>query len=90
MKIYGKASEVSWWMEPSGGPLSTPCTPLEEYWSTPSEFSKGEPLATFSARPKAKNPRGLRPLGFLVFALALDVALGSPLENPLGDLQSSP
>ena len=35
-------------------------------------------------------PRGLRPLGFLAFGLALDVASGSPLENPLGDLQYSP
>ena len=56
----------------------------------PSEFSKGEPLATSSARQKAKNPRGLRPLGFLAFGLALDLASGLPLENPLGDLQSSP
>ena len=40
--------------------------------------------------PKAKNLRGLRPLGFLALGLALDVALGTPLENPLGDLQSSP
>ena len=37
-------------------------------------FSKGEPLATYSARPKAKNPQGLRPLMFLAFGLALDVA----------------
>ena len=56
---------------------------------TPSEFSKGKPLATSSAKPKAKNPRGLRPLGFLAFGLAFDVASGSPLENPLEDLQSS-
>ena len=90
MKICGKASEVSWWMEPSGGPLSTQCTPSEEYWRPPLEFSKGKPLATSSARPKPKNPWGLRPLGFLAFGLALDVASGSPLENPLVDLQSSP
>ena len=56
----------------------------------PFGFSKGQPLATSLARQKAKNPRGLRPLGFLAFGLALDVASGSPLENPLGDLQSSP
>ena len=30
----------------------------------PSKFSKGKPLATSSARPKAKNPWGLQPLGF--------------------------
>ena len=43
-----------------------------------------------SARPKAQNLRGLRPLGLLAFGLALDVASGLPLENPLRDLQSSP
>ena len=53
----------------------------------PSGFSKGEPLATASARPKPKNPWGLRPLGFLAFGLALDVAEGLPLENPEGGLQ---
>ena len=71
MKISGKASEVSWWMEPSGGPLSTQCTPWAEYWRPPSEFSKGEPLA-------------------LAFGLALDVALGSPVENPLGTFNLLP
>ena len=77
-------------MEPPGGPLSIQCTPSEEYLRPPLGYSKGKPLATSSARPKAKNPRGLRPLGFLAFGLALDVASGLPLENPLGDLQSSP
>ena len=47
-------------------------------------------LGHILARPKAKNPWGLRPLWFLAFGLALDVASGSPSENPLGDLQSSP
>ena len=60
-------------MEPSEDPLSTQCT-------------QGKPLAKSSTGPKAKNPRGLRPLRFL----ALDVASGSPFENPMGDLQSSP
>ena len=32
----------------------------------PLGFSKGKPLATSSAGPKAINPRGLRPLGFLL------------------------
>ena len=42
----------------NGDPLSTLCTPSEEYWRPSSEFSEGEPLATSSARPKAKNPWG--------------------------------
>ena len=42
-----------------------------------------------SARPSAKNPRGLRPLGFLALGLAEDVALGLLSENPSG-LQSTP
>ena len=50
----------------------------------------GKPLAKFLARPKAKNPWGLWPLGFFAFGLALDAASGLPLENPLVDLQSSP
>ena len=29
MKICGKATELSWWMEPSGGPLSTQSTPMK-------------------------------------------------------------
>ena len=29
-------------------------------------------------------------LGFLAFGLDLDVTSGLPLQNPLGDLQSSP
>ena len=40
-------------------------------------------------RPKAKNPRGRRPRGFLSFGLAEDVAKGSPLENSEGGLQYS-
>ncbi len=36
------------------------------------------------ARPKAKNPRGRRPRGFLAFGLAEDVAKGLPLENREG------
>ena len=76
-------------MEPSGGPLSTQCTPSKEYLRPPSEFSKGKPLATSSARPKAKNPRGRRPQGFLAFCLAEDVAKGLPLENPEGCIQYS-
>ena len=64
MKICGKALEVSWWMEPSRGTLSTQCTPSEKYWRPPLGFSEGEPLATSSARPQAKNSLGLRPLGF--------------------------
>ena len=68
-------------MEPLGGPLSTQCTPSEEYWRPPLGFFKGKSLATSSARSKAKNPRGLRPLGVLAFGLALDVTSGSPLEN---------
>ena len=90
MKICGKALEISWWMEPLGGPLSTQCTPSEEYWRPSLGFSKGEPLATSSARQKAENPWGLRPHGFLVFGLALNVASASPLENPFGDRQSPP
>ena len=69
-------------MGPLGGPLSNQYTPSEEYWRPPSGFSKGGHLATSSARPKAKNPRGLQPLGFLAFGLALDVVSGFPLENP--------
>ena len=42
------------------------------------------------ARLEAKNPRGLRPAGFLASGLASDVALGLPLENPSGGLQSTP
>ena len=52
-------------------------------------FSKGKPEATSKARPKAKNPRGRRPQGFLAFGLAEDVAKGLPLENPEGGLQYS-
>ena len=89
MQICVETSEVSWRMEPSGGPLSTQCTP-SEYQRPPSGFYKEEPLATSSARPTAKKPRGLRLLSFLAFCLALDVASGSPLENPLEDIQSSP
>ena len=37
-----------------------------------------------------KHWGGLRPLEFLAFGLALDVASGSPLGNSLGDLQFSP
>ena len=44
----------------------------------PKGVSKGEPEATSKARPKAKNPRGRRPRGFLAFGLAEDVAKGSP------------
>jgi hypothetical protein len=39
---------------------------------------------------KGQKPSGTAALGFLALGLALDVALGLPLENPLGDLQSSP
>ena len=56
----------------------------------PSEFSKGEPLATSWTRPKAKNTRGLRPIWYLTFGLAFNVTWDLPLENPLGDLESSP
>ena len=66
-RLSSLVNEEVGWMEPSGGPLSTQCTPSEEYWRPPSGFSKCKPLATSSARPKAKNPRGLRPLGFLVW-----------------------
>ena len=76
-------------MEPPGGPSSTQCPPSEEYWRPPSGFSEGKPEATSKARPKAKNPRGRRPGGFLGFGLAEDVAKGSPLENPEGGLQYS-
>ena len=54
---------------------------------TPKGFSKGKPKATYKARPKAKNPRGRRPQGFLVFGLTEDVAKGLPLENSEGGLQ---
>ena len=43
-----------------------------------------------SARPSAKNPWCLRPLGFLALGLASDVALGLLSENPPGGLQSTP
>ena len=84
MKICWKASEVSWWMEPSGAPLSTPCTPSEEYWRPPSEFSKGEPLATSSARPKAKNPWGLWPLRVFGLWSGLGCGLGFAFRKSLG------
>ena len=45
---------------------------------------KGKSEATSKARPKAKNPRGRRPRGFLAFGLAEDVAKGLHLENPEG------
>ena len=62
--------------------------PLGVDWR-PLGFSSSKPSATSSARPSAKNPRGLRPLGFLALGLAEDVALGLLSENPSG-LQSTP
>ena len=56
--------------------------PLGRILKVPQGLSKGKP----EARPKAKNPRGRRPQGFLAFALTEDVAKGSPLENPEGGL----
>ena len=56
---------------------------------SPKGFSNGEPEAASKARPKAKNPRGRRPRGFLAFGLAEDVAKGSPLGNSEGGLQYS-
>ena len=53
-------------------------------------FSSGKPLATSAARPLAKNPQRLQPLGFFSSGLASDVALGLLLENPSGGLQSTP
>ena len=50
------------------------------------------PLRNFLKANPWPHPRpDQRPktLGFLAFGLALDVASGSPFENPLGDLQSS-
>ena len=55
--------------------------PREKIEGPPRDFSKGKPVATSKARPKAKNPRGRRPRGFLAFGLAEDVAKVSPLEN---------
>ena len=46
-------------------PESTQCTPQGEDSRSPKGFSEGEPEATSKARPKAKNPRGRRPQGFL-------------------------
>ena len=59
--------------------------PREKIEGPPRDFLK----ATSKARPKAKNPRGRRPRGFLAFGLAEDVAKGLPLENPEGGLQYS-
>ena len=70
-------------------PESTQCTPQGEDLRSPKGFSKGKPEATSKARPKAKNPRGRRPRGFLTFGLAKDVAKGSPLETSEGGLQYS-
>ena len=50
---------------------------------------QGEPKATSKTRPKAKNPRGRRPQGFLAFGLFEDVVKGLHLENPEGGLQYS-
>ena len=50
----------------------------------PQGFSKGKPEATYKARPKAKNPRGCRPQGFLAFGRAEDIAKGSPLKISKG------
>ena len=77
-------------MEPLGSfPRVLNVLPREKIEGPPKGFSKGEPEATSKARPKAKNPRGRRPQGFLAFGLAEDVAKGLPLENPEGDLQYS-
>ena len=53
-------------------------------------YSKGKPEATSKAGPKAKKPRGCRPLGFLFFSLVEDVAKGLNLENPKGGLNILP
>ena len=68
--MLGKKNENLWeslrvmWMEPSGGPLSTQCTPSEDYWMPPFGFAKSKPLATSSARPRAKNHWACSPSGF--------------------------
>ena len=67
-------------MEPLGSfPRVLNGLPREKIEGTPRDFLKANP------RPYPRPPRG-----FLAFGLALDVASGLPLENPLGDLQSSP
>ena len=48
---------------------------------TPSEFSKGEPLATSSARPKAKNPAAPRVFGLWS---GLGCGLGFAFRKSLG------
>ena len=63
--------------------------PREKIDGPPKGFSKGKPLATSKARPKAKNPKGRRPRGFLAFGLAEDVAKGLHLEISEGGLQYS-
>ena len=52
-------------------------------------FSEGKPEAASEARPKAKNPRGHRPQGFLAEGLVEDAAEGLPEENPEGYFQST-
>ena len=93
MKICGKASEVSWWMEPLGGPLSTQCTPLENYWRPPLGFSEGEPLATSSARPKPRNSEtqvfGLMSVLGCGLGFAFRKSLGGPSIFSLGSTLST-
>ena len=58
-------------------------------------YSLGRILKAPLGFSKCGQTKGQKPLvpaapWVLAFGLALDVASGSPLENPLGDLQSSP
>ena len=96
MKICGKASEVSWWMEPSGGPLSTQYTPSEECWWPPLGFSKGKPLVASSVRPKAKIPGPSAPRFFGLWSglgcglgLAFKKSIGGPSIFSLGSYLST-
>ena len=55
----------------------------------PNQLLRNLERMTICGKAIPKNPRGLRPLGFLALGLAEDVALGLLLENPSG-LQSTP
>ena len=60
MTICGKASGVARWICVLGWSLENSICALGVDWRPPLEFSSGKPSATFSARPPAKNPWGLR------------------------------
>ena len=60
----------------------------DQIWADPNCPYRGSLCP--EARPKAKNPRGRRPRGFLAEGLAEDAAKGLPEENPEGCPQSTP